>query len=383
MTGIGFCKNNIFSYNILKQTSAGQEIINNKYYNDLLIKGNILINKQLEKFRERFVHDINNFISSYDDIYPIFNEFIHYMDKDLAKIISIQYKDFSFENLDEIKNSLSVNSQLLLYNINRIFNSNFIITTHPILEILLNGAIKHYSANSNININDKDKFELIYVHILALSLAEQLDRIMDKDEDLESLSYYKFIAPFTFKVIINKINKLNILSSAVEAFSKACKGQYKDYVLQNSDILSENDIEECYDGKYGAVIGAAGKHMALYIERKLSLCNNELLSDLFMAGMSAAAKSMGCGNEMEDYYKNNNASLWIRYYNQETNNIKIAITKTFERSNSYLVEAYKIYRKLDDIDTFPAYEKHFIQFMFLIIKHYNEYWYNRLINNLR
>lgn len=382
MTGIKLCKNNIFSYNVLKQTSAGQEIINNRYYNDLLVKDNILINKQL-KFREQFVYDINNLISSYDNIYTIFNEFIHYMDKDLAKVISIQYKDFSFEDLDEIKNSLlSANSQLLLYNINSIFNSNFIITTHPILEILLNGAIKHYSANSNIYINDEDKFELIYVHILALSLAEQLDRIMDKDEYLESLPYYKFIAPFTFKIIINKINKLNILNSAVEAFSKACKGQYKDYVLQSSDMLSENAIEECYDGKYGAVIGAAGKHMALYIERKLSLCNHELLSDLFMKGMSTAAKSMGCGNEMEDYYKNNNASLWIRYYNQETNNIKIAITRTFERSNSYLSEAYKIYRKLDDIDTFPAYEKHFIQFMLLIIKHYNEYWYNRLISNL-
>ena len=44
-------------------------------------------------------------------------------------------------------------------------------------------------------------------HILAIDLSEPMDRIVDKDEDLEFLDDYKLMNPYILKLARDKISK--------------------------------------------------------------------------------------------------------------------------------------------------------------------------------
>ncbi|MGI0005167.1 MAG: hypothetical protein ACREAI_02045, partial [Nitrososphaera sp.] len=131
--------------------------------------------------------------------------------------------------------------------------------------------------------------------------------------------------------------------------------------------INDEIMGDCYK-KYRAVMGTAGRNMAL---------NRRPLSDIFYMGMAKAGECVGCGNEIEDAIKNGAVKIpsWPLYYALNTGDVKRGFELTMQKSELYLDEAKMALEMLPE--NFSL--KPFLEFLFLTVRHYNQYWYNELL----
>jgi hypothetical protein len=249
--------------------------------------------------------------------------------------------------------------------INRILNSNFIKMTFPVFYALFDG----YS--ESIGLNDyKMRDNVIDGHLIAIDLSEPMDRILDKDEDLEYLEDYKFINPYILLLAKQKISATTpeVLEEFQSGFDDALLGQQIDYELKTKKLeLTYDNLERSYK-KYRSVLGTAGRNMSL---------NQRPLSEIYYIGMAKAAECVGCGNEIQDAIitKGIKSPSWPLFYSNLTHDVKSGFRLTLEKSKSYLSEASLALEMLDnDMKIKP-----FLEFLFLTVSHYNEFWYRELV----
>jgi hypothetical protein len=262
-----------------------------------------------------------------------------------------------------IKSKLE-NPSVLNDRVLRILNSNFVKMTFPVFNALFDGA-SEYTGKKDLQLRQ----DLVEGHILAIDLSEPMDRIVDKDEDLEYLDDYKLMNPYILKLARNKISKggETVLKEFEAGFKDARVGQYLDEKLKSKPTqITEEEMTQSYK-KYRAVMGTAGKNMAL-AERPLG--------EIFYLGMARAAEGVGCGNEIEDSIKNGFIKIpsWPLYYTLLSNDIQKGFKTTLEKSNLYLQDA----RLALDLLPENFSHKEFLEFLFLTVEHYNQYWYNQL-----
>ncbi len=114
-------------------------------------------------------------------------------------------------------------------------------------------------------------------------------------------------------------------------------------------------------------MGTAGRNMALA---------KRPLGEIFYLGLARAAEGVGCGNEIEDTIKNKFIKIpsWPLYYSLLANDVKKGFELTLEKSKLYLSDARLALDLLPDNFSY----KEFLEFLFLTVEHYNEYWYNQL-----
>ncbi|MEM2761159.1 MAG: hypothetical protein QXW73_10275, partial [Nitrososphaerales archaeon] len=191
----------------------------------------------------------------------------------------------------------------------------------------------------------------------------------DRDEDLEYLDYYRLLNPYILNLARAKISKCGeeVLQSFENGFKEAKVGQHVDYKLKmNPSLITDETMSECYK-KYRAVIGTAGKNM--------SLCKQPL-AEIFYLGMARAGESVGCGNEIEDSLKNGSIKIpsWPLYYAINTNDVRRSFQLTIKKSELYLEDARLALEMLPtNFEVSP-----FLEFLFLTVKHYNQFWYKQL-----
>jgi hypothetical protein len=249
--------------------------------------------------------------------------------------------------------------------INRILNSNFIKMTFPVFYALFDG----YAERTGLN-DDKMRNNLIDGHLIAIDLSEPMDRILDKDEDLDYLEDYKFINPYILLLAKQKISETapGVLEEFQSGFDDALLGQQIDYELKTKKLeLTYDNLEQSYK-KYRSVLGTAGRNMSL---------NQRPLSEIYYIGMAKAAECVGCGNEIQDAIvtKGIKSPSWPLFYSSLTHDVKSGFRLTLEKSKSYLYEASLALEMLDnDIKIKP-----FLEFLFLTVSHYNEFWYRELV----
>jgi hypothetical protein len=118
-------------------------------------------------------------------------------------------------------------------------------------------------------------------------------------------------------------------------------------------------------------MGTAGRNMAL---------NRRPLGDIFHLGMARAGEGVGCGNEIEDAIKNGSVKIpsWPLYYALNTGDVRRGFELTMQKSELYLKEAEMAVEMLPQ--NFQL--KPFLEFLFLTVRHYNQYWYNQLIKRM-
>jgi hypothetical protein len=255
--------------------------------------------------------------------------------------------------------------ELLADRVNRILNSNFVKMTFPVLEALFDAASFYYKQNLPI----ETKNAIVDGHLIAIDLSEPMDRILDRDEDLEYLDDYKLMNPYILEIAREKISQGGdvMLRSFEDGFKDARKGQSIDSKLKmKPDSINDENMNDCYK-KYRAVLGTAGRNMAL---------NMKPLSEIFSFGMAKAGESVGCGNEIQDAIKNGaiKTPSWPLYFFVATNDVKKSFELTMKKSESYLNEARLSLEMLPhDFEYKP-----FLEFLFLTVSHYNQYWYNDL-----
>jgi len=266
--------------------------------------------------------------------------------------------------IQSVKSRLS-KPEVLADRVQRILNSNFVKMTFPVLNALFDGASEYYKENLPKDI----KNSLIDGHIIAIDLSEPMDRILDNDEDKEFLEDYKLMIPYILEIARQKISVGGdaVVKAFEDGFKDARIGQYIDYRLKTKpESVSDENMIGCYK-KYRAVMGTAGRNMAL---------NMNPLNEIFHLGMAKAAECAGCGNEMEDAIKNGAIKIpsWPLYYAIITKDIELAFELTLRKGEIYLEEA-KIALKMIP----PELEiKPFLEFLFLTVSHYNQYWFNEM-----
>jgi hypothetical protein len=266
--------------------------------------------------------------------------------------------------ISDIRTRLS-KPELLADRVNRILNSNFVKMTFPVLDALFDAASLYYKQNVPI----ETKNAIVDGHLIAIDLSEPMDRILDRDEDLEYLDDYRLMNPYILDIAREKISHggNNMLRSFEEGFKDARIGQSIDAKLKmKPESINDENMNGCYK-KYRAIMGTAGRNMAL---------NMKPLSEIFSFGMSKAGESVGCGNEIQDAIKNGSIKTpsWPLYFFVATNDVKKSFELTMKKGELYLNEAKLSLDMLPhDFDYKP-----FLEFLFLTVSHYNQYWYKDL-----
>ena len=349
----------VVSKEALMSTKPGKQILKQGLFKS---KGFKLFNKYKEEtenefpnFAERFTQGLLNEIKS--DANPNSTQQAFGDEVGSTEII------LNASEIDPIKSKLE-SPDILKDRVLRILNSNFVKMTFPVFNALFDGAAAHAGRN-----NPQLRQDMVEGHILAIDLSEPMDRIVDKDEDLEFLDDYKLMNPYILKLARDKISKggEQVLKEFEEGFKDARVGQYLDEKLKSKPTtITEEEMTLSYK-KYRAVMGTAGKNMAL-AERPLG--------EIFYLGMAKAAEGVGCGNEIEDSIKNGFVKIpsWPLYYSLLTNDVQKGFEITLEKSNLYLQDARLTLEMLPE--NFSHTE--FLEFLFLTVEHYNQYWYNQL-----
>jgi len=265
--------------------------------------------------------------------------------------------------IDSIKSNLE-KPEILKDRVLRILNSNFVKMTFPVFNALYDSAGEFFGTT-----DPEMRQNLVDGHIIAIDLSEPMDRIVDKDEDLEYLDDYKLMNPYILKIARDKISKggEEVLKAFEEGFKDARLGQDIDTKLKSKPTnITEEEMNQCYK-KYRAVMGTAGRNMALA---------KPPLGEIFYIGMARAAECVGCGNEIEDTIKNKFVKIpsWPLYYSLLAGDVKKGFEITMEKSNLYLSDARLALELLPDKFS----QREFLEFLFLTVEHYNHFWYNQL-----
>jgi hypothetical protein len=353
----------IFSKEALMSTQAGKDIIKERI---LQSKGYKQFNHYKEKTEQEFPSFVQRFTMSLHKAVTADSNPPGTIRK-FTEEVNSQELTLPHSSVPDIKTRLS-NPDVLADRVRRILNSNFVKMTFPVFNALYDGASKYFGDS----LSEEKRKAVIDGHIIAIDLSEPMDRIVDKDEDLEYLDDYKFMNPYILAIARTNIAQGGdaVLKAFEEGFRNARIGQHIDIKLKMEPAsINDENMTECYK-KYRAVMGTAGRNMAL---------NRRPLSDIFHLGMAKAGECVGCGNEIEDALKNNEVKIpsWPLYFTVNMGNVRSGFELTMAKSDLYLDEA-KI--ALDMLpENFQL--KPFLEFLFLTVRHYNQYWYDELVHH--
>ena len=353
----------IFTKAALMSTKCGKEILK-----QILLRKNSY--KQFTKYKQKYEHEFEGFkkrflISLHQRIVSDSNPSVT-MKKFIEEVGSSELI-LDEKKLNDAKTRLSM-PENLADRIERILDSNFVKMTFPVLNALFDGASAYYKEEISTDL----KNSIIDGHIIAVDLSEPMDRIMDRDEDVEYLDDYKLMNPYILEVARGKISKGGdlVVKAFEEGFKDARMGQYIDYNLKvKPESINYENMLISYK-KYRAVMGTAGRNMAL---------NRPPLSDIYHIGMAKAAECAGCGNEIQDAIKQRFIKIpsWPLYYSLICKDVNKAFKMTMRKSEIYSEEAHLALHMLPNEFQF----KPFLEFLFLTVNHYNQYWYNQLIRS--
>jgi len=350
----------IFSKDALMSTKPGKRIIKQGLFKS---KGYKQFNQykneakeQFPDFVKRFTNDLLNEIksdSSPNSTQQKFAEEIGSSDIILeqSQVDSVKAKLESFDVL---------NDRVL-----RILNSNFVKMTFPVFNALYDASVEFYGDEKDAKLRE----QIVDGHIIAIDLSEPMDRIVDKDEDLDYLDDYKLMNPYILRIARNKIAKggETVLKEFEAGFKDARVGQYIDFKLkQDPANITEENLAQSYK-KYRAVMGTAGRNMALA---------RRPLGEIYHLGMARAAECVGCGNEIEDSIRSKFVKIpsWPLYYSLLTDDVRKGFEFTMRKSDLYLNDARLALELLPEKFS----HKEFLEFLFLTVEHYNQFWYNQL-----
>ncbi|HYY40240.1 MAG TPA: hypothetical protein VE692_03240, partial [Nitrososphaera sp.] len=186
----------IFSKEALSSTQAGKEIIKQRL---LQSNGYKQFNRYKEKTEQEFHGFIQRFIMSLHKAITADSNPTGTIHK-FTEEASSQELALSDSSVPDIKARLS-NPDILAERVKRILNSNFVKMTFPVFNALYDGASKYFGDS----VSEENRNDVIDGHIIAIDLSEPMDRIVDKDEDLDYLDDYKFMNPYILAIARTKI----------------------------------------------------------------------------------------------------------------------------------------------------------------------------------
>ncbi len=351
----------IFTKSALMSTGSGKAILKQIFFRQIGYKQ---FNKYKKKTEQEFPEFTKRYLLSLHEIIVSDPNPSNTLKKFIEETGSAEFA-LDEQKINDIKSRLS-KPEILADRVGRILNSNFVKMTFPVFTALFEGASDYLKENMPLETRNS----IIDGHMIAIDLSEPMDRIVDRDEDLEYLDDYKLMSPYILEIARRKISEGgdSVLKAFEDGFKDARIGQYIDSKLKNKpESISDESMITCYK-KYRAVMGSAGRNMAL---------NHRPLADIYHLGMARAGECVGCGNEIEDAIKNGSIKIpsWPLYYSLNVGDIKKGFELTIKKSKIYSDDAKIALSMLPQ--EYPILP--FLEFLFLTINHYNEYWYNEMV----
>jgi len=350
----------VFSKSALMSTKAGKKVMKQGFFKS---KGFKQFNQYKEEAEQKFPEFAKRFTTNLLDQIKS-DESANNTQQQFGEEVGSTEIILNSSEINPIREKLE-NFDILHDRVLRILNSNFVKMTFPVFNALFDASTNYFDDKDNSSLRE----DIVDGHIIAIDLSEPMDRIVDKDEDLDYLDDYKLMNPYILKLAREKIAKGGdeVLKQFEMGFKDARIGQYLDTKLkENPTAITEDELIESYK-KYRSVMGTAGRNMSL---------SREPLGDIFYIGMAKAAESVGCGNEIEDTIRDKAVKIpsWPLYHSLSSKNVQDGFELTMKQSESYLHEARGA------IDSLPEKFSHkeFLEFLFLTVEHYNEFWYKRL-----
>jgi hypothetical protein len=351
----------VFSKSALMSNKAGKEILK-----QVLLRERGY--KQYNKYKLKYEMEYEDFTKSF--LLSLHRKIIS--DQNPSNTVSLFAEEVNSNEMEldpsiteDVKTRLS-RPEILADRVQRILNSNFVKMTFPVFNALFDGSISYFKED----LSNELRTSIIDGHIIAIDLSEPMDRIIDKDEDLEYLDDYRLMNPYILDIAREKISQGgdSVIKAFEDGFKDARIGQFIDNKLKNKpESINDEHMIGCYK-KYRSIMGTAGRNMAL---------NQTPLNEIYYLGMAKASESVGCGNEKQDSINEGAIKIpsWPLYYSLIANNVKKGFELTLKKSEIYLNEA-----KLS-LEFLPnEFElKPFLEFLFLTVNHYNQYWYNDII----
>jgi hypothetical protein len=229
----------VVSKEALMSTKSGKQIIKQGLFKS---QGFKLFNKYKEesenefpKFAERFTDDLLREIKA--DSSPNTTQ------QKFAKEVGSTEIILQESQIDVIKSKLE-DREILKDRVLRILNSNFVKMTFPVFNALYDAAAEFSGTN-----DPQMRQNMVDGHIIAIDLSEPMDRIVDKDEDLDYLDDYKLMNPYILKLARDKISKggEEVLKEFEDGFKDARLGQYIDTKLKTKPLtITEEEMNQCY-----------------------------------------------------------------------------------------------------------------------------------------
>jgi hypothetical protein len=351
----------IFTKSALMSTGSGKAILKQIFFRQIGYKQ---FNKYKKKTEQEFPEFTKRYLLSLHEIIVSDPNPSNTLKKFIEETGSAEFA-LDEQKINDIKSRLS-RPEILADRVGRILNSNFVKMTFPVFTALFDGASDYLKENVPLETRNS----IIDGHMIAIDLSEPMDRIVDRDEDIEYLDEYKLMSPYILEIARQKISQGgdSVLKAFEEGFKDARIGQYIDSKLKNKpESISDENMITCYK-KYRSVMGCAGRNMAL---------NHRPLADIYHLGMARAGECVGCGNEIEDAIKNGSIKIpsWPLYYSLNVGDIKKGFELTMKKSKIYSDDAKIALSMLPQ--EYPIMP--FLEFLFLSVNHYNEYWYNEMV----
>ncbi|MDQ3562514.1 MAG: hypothetical protein M3382_05910, partial [Thermoproteota archaeon] len=224
-----------FSKEALLKTHAGKSIIKERMVQS---KGYKQFNHYKEKTEQEFPSFVQRFTLSLHKAITADSTPSDTIRKFVEEVGS-QELVLPHSRVPDIQMRLS-NPDILADRVRRILNSNFVKMTFPVFNALYDGASKYFGDS----VSEEKRKAVIDGHIIAIDLSEPMDRIVDKDEDLEYLDEYKFMNPYILAIARADIAQGGdvVLKAFEEGFRNARIGQYIDVKLkmEPASINDEN-----------------------------------------------------------------------------------------------------------------------------------------------
>ncbi len=301
---------------------------------------------------ERYAHEVHKRIRS--DSAPAATQ------RTFAEEVASPSMELDSAQIARAKSRLSDPAELRR-RIDRILDSKFVTMTLPVLNALYDSAS---AAGASVG----SRREIVEGHIIAIDLSEPMDRIVDRDEDLEFLDDYRLMNPHILATARSMIASggEGVLESFESGFADARAGQAVDERIQADPLrATAADMEVSYK-KYRAVMGTAGRNMA---------AGDGAIGQAFYDGMAHASECVGCGNELEDSVSRGSLKVpsWALFEALGAGNAAVGLRKTREREEGYMARAR------DALESLPAGTTNveFLEFLFLTIDHYGLFWHAR------
>ncbi|MEO9362533.1 MAG: hypothetical protein ABI348_01410, partial [Nitrososphaera sp.] len=188
----------IFSKEALMGTQAGKDIMKQGL---LRSKGYKQFNQYKEKTEQEFGAFAKRFVMSLHAAINADGSPASTMQK-FADEVGTSELVPDAGSIADIKARLS-SPDVLQDRVARILNSNFVKMTFPVFNALYDGATEYFGDSQSQEKRDA----VIDGHIIAIDLSEPMDRIVDRDEDLEYLEDYKFMNPYILGIARHKISQ--------------------------------------------------------------------------------------------------------------------------------------------------------------------------------